>query len=360
VSSAIIEAAPGDVILLKHNGQLTIEPTILTATRQVKLRPYGDAHPVLVFGKPPEKDTEKDYALFQLFHSQMDFEKLEFLLQPAGDYRSLAVVSLGGNSLCQFKDCVVTLDNSANPGVSVQLATLLDPQKAMKMPTPEPRPCPRLRLSGCLVRGNGDLLSVRVSRPFDLDLEQCLLCLGGSLANIKPGTGELSGVDTKVHIDLNRVTAWMGKPLLSFRSASNGRDLVPAQVTALHCLFAAAAGEPLVRIHGLDNEEQTRKLLSWTGSSNAYGNYMKLLEQPPTNESAMTLAFYPDDWKRFSGDNGTETLYKNAVNVVDATIDRAFQEMLPEHFRPMTKTDVAGYGAMLDQVPTPHALDKSE
>src|SRR5207249_12311100 len=127
-------SAPGDVIYIKHNGRLEIEPTVLAAGRKVTLCPYENAHPILVLGKTGEKD--KEVALFQLLHSQIDFRDLEFQLHPESDYRSLAVVSLGGNSRCQFKNCAVTLDNSDRPAVNLYLAALLDPDKGPKGPPP--------------------------------------------------------------------------------------------------------------------------------------------------------------------------------------------------------------------------------
>src|SRR5262249_3420889 len=153
-------------------------------------------------------------------HSQIEFQDLEFLLQPEGDYRSMAVVSLGGNGFCQFTRCVVTLDNADTPTVPLHVVTLLDPDKVTKMPIPEPRQRPELRLSNCVVRGHGNLFTVRVSRPFDLDLDQCLFCLGGSLLFVEANS-DPTMPEPRSHVKLNHLTTWLGEPLLYLR-AKNG------------------------------------------------------------------------------------------------------------------------------------------
>jgi hypothetical protein len=352
VTSAISESDPGDVILIKHNGELKIQPVKLIGAQHVKLRPYPDFHPILVLGKTTEKD--RDTALFHLSQSQIEFERLEFRLRPDGGYEKLAIVCLGGNSLCQFKHCVVTLDDSKNPGVCLEVITLLDPASAMKMTMPEPRPRPELVLKNCFIRGGGNLLGVRGSRPFDLNMEQCLVCLGGSLVHIEAGSMDQMPLDAKAQITLKALTTWMSEPVLHLRSGKNGRGLAATQVYADHCHFAAAANKPLVRVQFLDNEEQTKKLLNWMGSSNAYSGYAKLLDQPTGSDIGMPLVYYENEWKKFTRDDGAQTLYKDAVYPLDG-VDRAFHNVMPDVDLPTLKSELANYGAAFNQLPRPTA-----
>jgi serine/threonine protein kinase len=347
VTSAISESDPGDVIQIKYNGELKIQPVKLIGGQNVKLVPYPDYHPILVLGKTTEKD--KDTALFHVSQSQIEFERLEFRLRPDGGYEKLAIVSLGGNSVCQFRHCVVTLDDSKNPGVYLDVITLLDPASAMKMTTPEPRTRPELVLKNCFIRGGGNLLGVRASRPFDLNMEQCLVCLGGSLVQIEASAMDQMPLDAKAQITLKSLTTWMSEPVLQLRSGKNGRGLAATQVYADHCHFAAAANKSLVRVQFLDNEEQAKKLLNWMGSSNAYSGYAKLLDQP-TGSDGMPLVFYEDQWKKFTRDDGAQTLYKDAVYPLDG-VDRAFHSVLPDVDLPTLKSELANYGAAFNQLP---------
>jgi hypothetical protein len=345
VNAAISAAQPGDVILIMHNNgrPILVEPVKVSAARNVKLRPYNkDSRPVLVLDP---KTAEKETALFQLVNGQIEFQDLEFLLRPEDDYSSLAVVSLSGNSTCHFNHCVITLDNHIKDGVKLDVVALLDPDMIMKTP-PGEQPKPKVHLEGCFVRGDGNLLKVHASRSFELNVDKSLLCLGGSLLDVKPGIAEPIPQDATVQVTLKHVTAWMGEPLLYLRSGKNGRGLAATQVFADHCLFAAAASKPLVRLDGLDNKEQTAELLKWMGSSNAYGGYKILLEQPASSDAGMAVTYIVEDWKRLTSDK-SETLYKDAFFRMES-FERAFRDVQPDQFKP----EIANYGADVDRLPS--------
>ena len=58
------------------------------------------------------------------------------------------------------------------------------------------------------MRGAGDLLAVRPSRPFELQLEESLVSLEGSLVVVDGGPGEL-GTAPLSQIQLKKVTAYL-------------------------------------------------------------------------------------------------------------------------------------------------------
>ncbi|HYV38664.1 MAG TPA: serine/threonine-protein kinase, partial [Gemmataceae bacterium] len=183
IEAALIEAEQDDVILIKYHGEITIDPTVLTDNRRVKLKPYGDYKPILVLGKT----TEKTASLIQLHHSQIEFEQLEFLLRPDAHHRSVSIVSLGAESVCRFKQCVITLDSADFPAAEMDVVTLLDLHDSIKMPASGAHA--EVKFETCFVRGRGDLVDVRASRPFELDLEGSLISLEGSLLSVHPHNG---------------------------------------------------------------------------------------------------------------------------------------------------------------------------
>jgi serine/threonine protein kinase len=346
VSSAITEADPGDVILIKHNGELPVEPTALTDKANVKIRPYGNSKPILVLGKTAEKDT----ALFHLHHGHIELEQLEILLRPDGDHRRLAVACLGGNGECHLTQCVVTLDAGDNTDVELDVVKLPDPRDAMKMPMSEPRPQPRIHLAGSFIRGKGNLVNVRASRAFDLDVEMSLLCLEGRLLASRSSSSDMMPMEVKAQIKLTRITTNLTDPLLYFDgSVKNGRGLLFTQVQATGCLFVSASGKPLVRFEGLDGEDQMKKLLSWTGGANMYAGFDKLLDQPG-NTAATTVKYYADQWRQFT-EAGADTQFVPGLFQPAPGMERVFVQVTPQQFR--LKSEPSVFGVVIDQLPIP-------
>jgi serine/threonine protein kinase len=345
LEAALSEAEFGDVILIKHTGPLPIEPCKLTDKRGIKIKPWGDFQPILVLGKSADKDA----ALFHLHKSQLEFEQLEVVLHAEENRRSLSVVNLGDQSSCQFKQCVLTLDGAINPGADLDVVTILDPREMM-MTTPDPSQKPEVHIISCLVRGKGDLVSVRASRAFDLDVDKSLVCLSGSLLTCKASTGDAMPLDARASIRLSRSTTYLTEPLLvEFSTSKSGRGLAAIAVDSSGCLFVSAAGKPLVRLDGPEGEMPMKKLLAWTGSMNAYAGFDKIFDAPG-GDGAMATALYADDWKRFT-ESGNDTRFLGTLFVPEAGSERIFSKVLPQDFR--LKSEVSVYGAVIDQLPRP-------
>jgi serine/threonine protein kinase len=346
VEAAISEAEPDDIILIKHNGELRMEPTALTETRRLKLRPFADYQPILVLGKSTEKAT----ALFHLHHSQIEFEHLEFVLRPDANLRRLAVATMGADSICRFEQCVLTLDNVDNSGVDLDAVTLLDLRDAIKTGSREPNWRADVKFMACFVRGRGDLVGVLSCRPLDLYVDGSLVCLAGSLLNVRPQGGDPLPTESGINLRLNKATAYLAEPALHLVSGKQGRGLSSIQVNASRCLFAAAAARPLVRLEGPENESQFKKLLNWSGITNAFSGFEKLLELVGS-DAGTTLAYQSEDWKRFS-DTGPETRFDRGGLPVAGGPERDFTQLLPNHFT-AGMAAFANFGAPLELLPRP-------
>src|SRR5262249_28843528 len=138
------------------------------------IKAFPGCRPILTLGPTPEVDA----ALFRLHDGQLRLEGLEFTLQPRRtNFKGQCVVALVGDGQCTFKDCVASLEELRE--VPVSLVTLCDPSSVMRMEgAPPPRqPGARIRIEECFIRGAGDLVAARPSRPFELRLEDSLVAL---------------------------------------------------------------------------------------------------------------------------------------------------------------------------------------
>src|SRR5262249_20533548 len=117
-------------------------------------------------------------ALFRLNQGHLKFDQIEFYLKPhRKEFDAQTVVALTGNAQCSFRNCVCTLEPSADASSEARLSvvTLLDAKGVMPTPATDPRPTPEIMLRNCFVRGQGDLLWARACRGFDLDVDNALV-----------------------------------------------------------------------------------------------------------------------------------------------------------------------------------------
>jgi hypothetical protein len=352
LEGAISEAKSGDEIQIKHNGTLKVPPVWLEKAIDLKIKPYPDFHPVLTLART----TQRDAALFRLNDGQVQFEALEFQLTPNKNFDFLTVVEMIGNGQCTFKDCVLTLreaDKERKEGKRPSVVRLTDPAKAMRvqMGTSAPRTAPEIRVTDCLVRGQGDLVAVLPSRPLDLDVSNVLLALEGSLLHVdgtvKDPPAAAATADSNNHVvKLARVTAYLTEPLLRLR-AKTGKGLVGTTVKRVaDCLFIAGAKElPLIKLEGLESKELMERLFSWEGSEhNTYLNFETMLD-------ASRSSYSQEDWQKSPG-NVTD---KDPVFDKCKKLKRPLSEVVPADFKEVkteeAKTQLAAFGANLEKLP---------
>jgi hypothetical protein len=358
LAGALEDARSGDEILIKQGGKtrhVEVSPIRLRPDLAVTLKPYPDQHPILTLAASTD---EEDAALFRLNSGQIRFEQLEFALRPDRQgFKSQTVIAMKGNGQCTFRQCIITMaDEPSGGGVHLSVATLLDTKDAMKMPVRETRPAPEIQVESCLVRGDGDCLSVRASRPFELDLENCIVALSGSLVTID-GNGTEPQAQPLGRIRLDRVTTYLMDHLVQLRAGKNGKGLVPTSVGAQNCLFASAGSKAFIYLDGLDGEKQMRELFLWEGSHNAYDGFDKLLDQQPVGEAMVMLRFDQEKWRMFANESDPQPLFVRA-RCFDLAADRSLVQVLPEDFRPTSdlRLQLAPYGSTLTRDTLPRGL----
>src|SRR5206468_262301 len=99
---ALEDTKPGDVILIRHQGLLPVEPVRLERGGiDVSIKPHPGYHPILSMGQT----TEQDAALFRVYDGQLRLESLEFQLAPGSSpFKAQTVVAVMGDGQCTLKD----------------------------------------------------------------------------------------------------------------------------------------------------------------------------------------------------------------------------------------------------------------
>jgi serine/threonine protein kinase len=356
---ALEAALPGDSILIKHNGSLKVDPVRFEkAGSDITIRPYGSFQPVLSIGET----TEPDAALFRVYDGRLALERLEFHFQhPQADFKAQSVVTLMGDGQCVFKNCVATLEETKE--VPLSLVTLADPSSVMKMnPHPSGQQDPRIEIDGCFVRGAGDLVSIRASRTFDLNIENSLVVLDGSLLLIE-GNATPKDVNSRGRggaITLNHVSTQLNDHLIWLRAhqqeGMSAKGLVPTQVkSATNCLFVSANGKSLIHLDGVDTDEQMKRLFAWSESRhNAYGNFISWLDLKPAveGENMSPVPFGRTQWESFTQE--TDSRYERIRFSAPMPGDLPLARAALENFRIAPESNVQGFGADVDRLPRPY------
>jgi hypothetical protein len=332
LGEALVGARPGDVIRIRHTGPLEVGQVRLEdAGINVTIRPHSGHQPILSLATT---ERDRNAALFRLHDAQLNLEDLQFRLLPrpvqAQREESQAVVKLVGVGFCQFKRCLVTLDKRRADDVKLAVVVLDDPVDAMKMGVAPPRQAPKIRLDQCFVRGQGDLVPVRVSRQFELEVEGSMLALSGSLLTIDANPKEI--IDKPAQVSLKKVTAYLGEHLLWMRANDEGKGLVQTQfLSPSDCLFATDVGKSLVLLERINDDKQVQSCFMWSNAQhNAYSGFSPFVKlQPRPGEPDVP----PWDKARWEAQTGEEKLFVNKV--------RFALPPVPE--RPVTKAKPADF-----------------
>lgn len=364
LAQAAAFAQPGDVILIRHNGLLSVDSVSLAkAATDLTIRPDKGCKPILTLGDAPDRDA----AIFRLHDGQLKLENLEFVLPPPlpaeavmPGFDGQSIVMMLGDGQCLLKECVVTLKEPRQ--IPLACVAIADTARIRKMMEPSTREqVPRVRLERCFIRGEADLVAVRASRRFELDVEDSLVVLDGSLMVVSGNPGDPATRPPAI-VRLKRTLAYLADHLLWLQACKdetkNIKGLVQTQVLEpADCLFAAHRGKSLIRLDGIDTEEQTKSSLAWKdGRHNAYSGFAHLVEQH-SREGEMALP--PQDKDQWSAREPDALFVTRARLTTPPNVDRPFHKALPADFKfkatdgdPKSE-DLQDHGANLDRLPLP-------
>jgi hypothetical protein len=299
LAAALEDAKTGDVITIRHTGELTISPIKLVKNGlNLTIRADEGAHPILVLDQDA---PEAQAALFRVHTGQLTLERLEFRLLPTRvGFKSQAVALLYGDGSVQLTRCAVTLDGrqAAAPLAAV---TLADTDEAMMQPGGTG--IAHVGFDTCFVRGDGDLVAARSNRLFELDVKDSLVALTGSLLNVDATAKEAPAAPggKEIAVRLTQTTAYLGGHLARLRAA-NLNSLVPVHCVPSRSLLVSA-GDKKALVHveaGPKDLTMASGRLLWNGDSNNYANFSPMLDQQPgENEMASPALTQTDLKERF-------------------------------------------------------------
>ena len=306
---------------------------------------------------------DSEVALFRTYQGRLKLEGLEFRLLPRDGLTLLALLALVDNGECTLKNCIVTLQKAGETRLA--LATLAEAGSAMKLempPTREPKQGPKLTIEGCFIRGEGDLIWTKASRPFGLDMTKSLAMLSGSLLNIEVKPEAKAPLkDAKTLVSLKSSTTYLGGPLVRLSWGKDPRGLVDVNCKARNCLFVPA--EPnqtmMIELKGSDSDEkmlQDGGAWKWEGGSNTYGNFKALLQQTPVGDEMMSMvAWSKDKWTKEYGEESS-TFAADPVKKPSETT--SFARMEPDQLSPPRQSSDSG--VPLDSLPKPAVTRSSD
>jgi hypothetical protein len=348
LQAALADTRPGETITLTIRGDLEVDQ-LQQIKANVTLRADGDSHPLIRVKSLGEPQA----ALFRVQGGQLTLENLEFRLRPSNDGRleAQSVALLCGEGSVAFKRCLVTLDgrDSALPLAAVILP---DFKEAMLQPGALGVP-PKILFESCVIRGSGDLVSARASRPFELEVNDSLAAVTGSLLNVDAGPRVTDAPQKpEIPVRLNQVTAYLGGHLVRLRAASLG-SLMP-----VHCLpsksLIVCAGSRRALLHveaGPKDIDGARKRLPMSGNGNTYANFSCMLDQQPGDIESTTTAVTQEGWKDYESETRFEEV-KFAGKLWTDAGDLSAADVAPKDFVVMTGPK-DGKGAPLQRLPTP-------
>jgi hypothetical protein len=305
LAAALAELQAGDVIRIRHTGPLAVgQVPPLTSALNVTIEAEDNSHPILVLDE--ERSEQQQAAMFRVHKGQLTFNKLEFRLQPKrAGFESQAVALLFGDGGVQFTRCVVTLDGRQVPDVALSAVALADTRDAMAMPGTAG--APKVAFDTCFVRGDGDLVAARASRPFEMDVKTSLAALTGSLLSVDAGDSDAPAPDgQKIVVQLSQATAFLGDHLVRVRAGSM-RHLVPIRFDppAQSCLLVSAGeGKALLYIKGGSRDDKAvAERLGWKGTGNNYANFAGQLDQKPGEDDPPVSLMPQKQWKEDDGES---------------------------------------------------------
>jgi serine/threonine protein kinase len=269
---ALHASKPGDTILikagrgLKYGPEREVRADVFKSKLNVTLRAYPGEYPVLVMARPSRRASQ--FSLGE--DTQIRFEKLEFVLEqehqdgmPAGLAQS--IVQLEGNAQCVFSECQITLRGKEGNGAPA--LTVVSVGAASQTRTPG-----KVTFKDTVIRGDGDIIRQKQHRAVDVEFDNALVALNGSVLQFQSGTRD-TGKEPQTRITSNQSSFFLRKPFFHLNTlagaASHPLWLFSGDKNRFISLDAATW--PLVQLDaGEITRENAATFLAWTGNKNRY------------------------------------------------------------------------------------------
>ncbi len=302
LEAACTDAIDGSKIELRFNGVRLENQHIRVENKRITVRAAEGYQPVLQLkpAKLPFGGHRTRFITVAGGALELANLHLTLSLDELTSAEEWAIFSLDQAQSVQLDGVTVSVANlDRRRDVSVIEVTAGTDFGGMEMPTNDAEKPLEIRLTGCVVRGGCNLLSMRQSTAAQVLIEDSLLALGsgGAVARLKASMYEPEP-GTAVELTLNHVTALFSGGLITMSSATVPHKLIPVRVEATNNIFCGFSDCPLISMSGKATVQDFRSLLAWDGKYNHFDDFEAfwVIDVPTTAENTDLLRYF--DWRQ--------------------------------------------------------------
>ncbi len=333
---AAVAADEDTVITLRLSGPVRVRPEDI-GRRRITIRADEQHAPELLCSFDAGLASDGEQALFRVQDGSLTLEQLAFRMG-GGEKDALspqALVQIGGSGRCRIKSCQATLLSQDDWRVSLLSTTEASGPLGGSPGGGGRYPVPSFELQDTLVRGRGDLLRVRQSRPLSLALRNMAIALQGTLVTVEGSRFDVDPGSDAVEVRMERVSAYLTQGLIWLRSSMQRSAHYPVRVNPIvQCLLAMPEQGSLIRVEGLRNEAELRRRFEWRGRRNIYATTGSLLSWEPLDRMDRPEYYDAPRWGELWGRDERDAQYARALRFVGQLEGRAhFENVGPRALR---------------------------
>jgi serine/threonine protein kinase len=307
--AGIAAARPDQVFLLKPGPKAAkFKLHQIDVRTDLTLRGFPGADmPVVTI----DENRLSEASLFRILSGSLTLEGVHLELDPGDDRFSWqSVAAMEGAGALTLRDCVVTLkgqgragDKSATP---LSVVTLRAPDEMNKMMLTPASSAPRVVIERCTIRGEGDLVTLRASRPLDLQIKESLVYLQGSVVMQQQGAVKEPANSDGIGIRIDRSALLAEAAILQIHAGKSTmpRYQHPLRVDSTDSLYVRLGEQPIVLLDMPDvMEKMVPQLVDWRGHEGDRGDVFANFgpSDPmltvPAAENGISPQFFDREWQ---------------------------------------------------------------
>lgn len=275
LEAACAAVTDGSVIELRYNGRRSEKP-LRVSKKNVTIRAARGFHPVIEFALG-NVTTDAHLRLIGVSSGPVQINNVAFEVSvpPFFTADRISLFAIDRAEKLRLQDVAVTLSNPGQrPTALFDISTEAGQMLAdMKMNTTGVARDPlEIELTECFLRGHGDLIHVRNTKPGRLTLRDTVIALDGSLLRVE-GNSEKPAEQTRLELRLEHVTALVGRSVVHLDSGELPRELPPVKIDAVNNILMTTSSSALIAMSGNTSEADFRKLFVWSGEKNFYDGF---------------------------------------------------------------------------------------
>ncbi len=286
LEAACLEAKDGAVIELAFNGRRpgAGEKNIRIANKKITIRAGknkdGKLFQPLIEFAPTENSATDDLQLVTLLNGSVDFYdiNLSLIVNEEIEAENWIFFSMRESDKLRLQGVQLSVQNPGHRNVAiVELATSLggelDSLESMTKSTNDQPPEFLIKISESFIRGDCDLFVDRHVSAGRFDIEKSIIAIEGTLLKNLGDHLDMPQEGARLSLQLEHVTAILGKSLIRMKNDILRREMLPVNVTARNSIMATNTSNPLIFMSGSDTADDQRRLLRWQGEKNFYDQY---------------------------------------------------------------------------------------